>query len=51
MAGWVMARMRENDYEVDLTGSKRPSQNDLFVLGRIGADLAVMMVEGKVAVT
>lgn len=36
------------EYEVDLPGGRRPSQNDLFVLGRIGTDLAVIMVEGKV---
>lgn len=36
------------EYEVALPGGRRPSQNDLFVVGRAGADLAVMMVEGKV---
>jgi uncharacterized protein DUF6946 len=36
------------EYCVDLPGGSRPSQNDLFVLGRIGHELAVLMVEGKV---
>jgi hypothetical protein len=36
------------EYEVDLPGGRRPSQNDIFVLGRIDEDLAVIMVEGKV---
>ncbi len=36
------------EYEVDLPGGRRPSQNDLFVLGRIDGELAVLMVEGKV---
>lgn len=36
------------EYEVALPGGRRPSQNDLFVLGRISSDLAVVMVEGKV---
>lgn len=36
------------EYEVDLPGGDRPSQNDLFVLGRIGAELAVVVIEGKV---
>lgn len=36
------------EYEVALPGGQRPSQNDLFVLGRIYSDLAVIMVEGKV---
>lgn len=36
------------EYCVDLPGGDRPSQNDLFLLGRIGSDFAVIMVEGKV---
>lgn len=36
------------EYEVDLPGGRRASQSDLFVLGRIGKDLAVLMIEGKV---
>ena len=36
------------EYCVDLPGGSRPSQNDIFVVGRIGDELAVIMVEGKV---
>lgn len=36
------------EYEVPLPGGSRPSQNDLFLLGQVGDDLAVIMVEGKV---
>jgi hypothetical protein len=36
------------EYCVELPGGRAASQNDLYVLGRIGSDLAVMMVEGKV---
>ncbi len=36
------------EYQVPLPGGSRPSQNDLFVLGLVGDDLAVIMVEGKV---
>ena len=36
------------EYEVELPGGPRASHNDLFVLGRIGPDLAVVMIEGKV---
>jgi hypothetical protein len=36
------------EYEVPLPGGARASHNDLFVLGWIGCDLAVIMIEGKV---
>lgn len=36
------------EYCVDLPGGSRPSQNDIFVIGRIGDEFAVIMVEGKV---
>lgn len=36
------------EYQVPLPGGSRPSQNDLFLLGQVGDDLAVIMVEGKV---
>jgi hypothetical protein len=36
------------EYEVDLPGGRRASQNDLFVIGRIDDDLAVLVIEGKV---
>ena len=36
------------EYEVPLPGGSRPSQNDLFLLGQVGEDLAVVMIEGKV---
>lgn len=36
------------EYEVDLPGGRRSSQNDLFVLGRIDGELAVLVIEGKV---
>jgi hypothetical protein len=36
------------EYEVALPGGSRSSHNDLFVVGRIGSDLAVVMIEGKV---
>jgi hypothetical protein len=36
------------EYEVDLPGGGRPSQNDLFVVGRIDGECAIVMVEGKV---
>lgn len=36
------------EYEVELPGGRRPSQNDLFVIGRIDPHLAVIMIEGKV---
>ena len=38
------------EYQVDLPGGKRPSQNDLFVLGRAkDGHLVSIMMEGKVA--
>ena len=38
------------EYQVDLPGGKRPSQNDLFVLAHAkDGQLAAIMVEGKVA--
>lgn len=38
------------EYQVDLPGGKRPSQNDLFALARAkDGELVVLMVEGKVA--
>jgi len=38
------------EYQVDLPGGRRPSQNDLFVLARASdGQLAAIMVEGKVA--
>ena len=36
------------EYPVELPGGRAASQNDLCVIGRIGPDLAVVMVEGKV---
>jgi len=36
------------EYEVPLPGGSRASHNDLFVLGRIDRELAVIMIEGKV---
>jgi hypothetical protein len=36
------------EYCVPLPDGRAASQNDLYVLGRIRPDLAVMMVEGKV---
>ncbi len=36
------------EYQVPLPGGNRPSQNDLFLLGQVDDDLAVIMVEGKV---
>ena len=36
------------EYQVLLPGGRAASQNDLCVVGRIGAELAVIMVEGKV---
>jgi hypothetical protein len=36
------------EYRVELPGGGHASQDDLYVLGRIGDELAVMMVEGKV---
>lgn len=35
------------EYKVDLPGGIRASQNDLFVLAKIGNELVVIMVEGK----
>jgi len=35
------------EYKVDLPGGNRASQNDLFVLAKIGGELVVIMVEGK----
>jgi hypothetical protein len=35
-------------YEVDMPGGRIGALNDLFVLGVIGTDLAVLMVQGKV---
>ena len=38
------------EYQVDLPGGKRPSQNDLFVLARAKDEqLVAIMIEGKVA--
>lgn len=38
------------EYQVDLPGGRRPSQNDLFVLARAeDGQLVTIMVEGKVA--
>jgi hypothetical protein len=38
------------EYQVDLPGGKRPSQNDLFVLARAqDCELVSIMIEGKVA--
>ncbi len=38
------------EYKVDLPGGSRPSQNDIFVLGRDGeGHLLAMMIEGKVS--
>jgi len=38
------------EYQVDLPGGRRPSQNDLFVLARTNdGQLVAIMVEGKVA--
>ena len=38
------------EYQVDLPGGRRPSQNDLYVLARTSdGQLAAIMVEGKVA--
>jgi len=36
------------EHQVYLNNIKAPSQNDLFVLGKIDQDLVVVMVEGKV---
>src|SRR5690606_32823645 len=36
------------EYPVALPGGRQGSQNDLCVIGRVGADLAVIMIEGKV---
>ena len=36
------------EYQVPLPGGSRPSQNDLFLLGQVYDDLAVVMIEGKV---
>lgn len=36
------------EYHVPLPGGRAASQNDLCVIGRIGADLGVIMIEGKV---
>ena len=36
------------EYQVALPGGERPSQNDLFCLGRTDAGLAAITVEGKV---
>jgi hypothetical protein len=36
------------EYKVNLLGGRRPSQNDIFVLGKAGADLVSIMIEGKV---
>ncbi|MPL98676.1 hypothetical protein SDC9_44883 [bioreactor metagenome] len=35
------------EYEVDLPGGSKASQNDLFVLARIDNELVAIMVEGK----
>lgn len=35
-------------YEVDMPGGRTGALNDLFVLGTIGTELAVLMVQGKV---
>ena len=35
------------EYKVDLPGGGRASQNDLYVLAKIGDELVVIMVEGK----
>jgi len=37
------------EFKVPLSGGDRPSQNDLFALGRSKADPVVVMVEGKVS--
>lgn len=37
------------EHQVPLPGGSRPSQNDLWVLARAGADLVSIAVEGKVA--
>lgn len=39
------------EYQVDLPGGERPSQNDLFVLAKGQNQFVVMMVEGKVKET
>jgi len=36
------------EHQVYLNNNKAPSQNDLFVLGKVNQDLVVVMVEGKV---
>lgn len=36
------------EYKVDLPGGRRPSQNDVFALLRVGANTVSMAVEGKV---
>jgi len=37
------------EYKVHLPGGNRPSQNDIFVIGRGGGELISIMVEGKVS--
>lgn len=37
------------EYQVSLPGGTRPSQNDIFVLGRAQGQLVAIMVEGKVS--
>jgi len=36
------------EHEVDLPGGRRPSQNDIFVLGKAGGALVSITIEGKV---
>jgi hypothetical protein len=36
------------EHQVYLNNNKAPSQNDLFILGKVDQDLVVIMVEGKV---
>jgi hypothetical protein len=36
------------EHKVDLPGGRRPSQNDLFVLGKAAGELVAITIEGKV---
>ncbi|NRF92206.1 hypothetical protein HQN89_14435 [Paenibacillus frigoriresistens] len=36
------------EYQVHLNNQRAPSQNDLFILGKVNQDLVIIMVEGKV---
>ncbi|MGQ7890619.1 DUF6946 family protein [Paenibacillus sp. WC2504] len=36
------------EYQVYLNNQRAPSQNDIFILGKLNQDLVIMMVEGKV---